>query len=312
MQLELDALDTQLNLPDVGLVTGFNALNNQVNNPVDGLDKRVSDIEDSGGSVEITGAASTIVNDDVTANRVLISSSAGKVMASGVSVSDVTAINSAVSPSDTVTLNDTDGIVTNKSGNMMQVAASRFFVYILNKLTGAISTVLTSNLTAGRALSSTIDGKIGTSETTSQELAYLSGVTSNIQEQLNEANLNKAQTVQATRVFTSIQTNWEFMFALGGLSISVRNNNNELTQIRTDFSGTMTTIWSDNQGFGGISTISSSGAQWSKHQTSGIPRTFHMAGVAGGNEYRVQIMLRVLNDGTPSQTTRICASITMT
>ena len=56
----------------------------------------------------------------------------------------------------------------------------------LNDLSGAISTVSTSNLTADRALISNGSGKIAVSSVTSTQLGYVSGVTSAIQTQLND------------------------------------------------------------------------------------------------------------------------------
>ena len=55
----------------------------------------------------------------------------------------------------------------------------------LSDLSGAISTVSTSNLTANRALISNGSGKIDVSSVTSTQLGYVSGVTSAIQTQLN-------------------------------------------------------------------------------------------------------------------------------
>lgn len=53
------------------------------------------------------------------------------------------------------------------------------------KITGGASSIVTSNLTASRALASDISGKVAVSNTTAVELGYLSGVTSDIQSQLN-------------------------------------------------------------------------------------------------------------------------------
>lgn len=52
-------------------------------------------------------------------------------------------------------------------------------------ITGAATTITDTNLTANRALISNSGGKVAVSTTTSTELTYLSGVTSNIQTQLN-------------------------------------------------------------------------------------------------------------------------------
>ena len=61
----------------------------------------------------------------------------------------------------------------------------------LSDLSGAISTVKTSDLTANRALISDGSGKIAISSVTSTQLEYVSGVTSAIQTQLNnKAALN--------------------------------------------------------------------------------------------------------------------------
>jgi hypothetical protein len=63
-------------------------------------------------------------------------------------------------------------------------------------ITGGASTIVTSNLTASRALISNSSGKVAVSDITSTELSYLDGVSSNIQTQLNAkfptANFTKA------------------------------------------------------------------------------------------------------------------------
>jgi len=52
-------------------------------------------------------------------------------------------------------------------------------------ITGGATTIVSSNLTASRALASDASGKVAVSATTSTELGYVSGVTSAIQTQLN-------------------------------------------------------------------------------------------------------------------------------
>jgi hypothetical protein len=52
-------------------------------------------------------------------------------------------------------------------------------------ITGAATTITSSNLTASRALISDASGKVATNAVTSTELGYVSGVTSSIQSQLN-------------------------------------------------------------------------------------------------------------------------------
>ena len=60
-------------------------------------------------------------------------------------------------------------------------------------ITGAASTITSSNLTANRALISNSSGKVAVSDVTSTELGYLDGVTSNVQMQLN-SKVGKAGT----------------------------------------------------------------------------------------------------------------------
>ena len=76
-----------------------------------------------------------------------------------------------------------------------------------NTITGGASTITSSNLTANRALVSNASGKVAASSITSTQLGYLSGVTSNIQTQLN--NLNK-QSIAVTARSGTLVTNGSF------------------------------------------------------------------------------------------------------
>lgn len=67
-----------------------------------------------------------------------------------------------------------------------------------NAITGAASTVTTSNLTANRAVVSDASGKIAVSVVTSTEIGYLSGVTSSLQTQLNAKQGNLTLTTSGT------------------------------------------------------------------------------------------------------------------
>ena len=73
-------------------------------------------------------------------------------------------------------LNYVDGVTSNIQTQLNNKQAT---------ITGAASSVATSNLTASRALIAGSDGKIAVSTVTSTELGYLDGVTSAIQTQLN-------------------------------------------------------------------------------------------------------------------------------
>lgn len=92
-------------------------------------------------------------------------------------------------------------ILANRIGSLSSLATTQkgSIVNAVNELqaaleekqaavTGAATTVLDSDLTAGKALVSDAAGKISTSTATSAELGYLSGTTSNLQGQLNQLN----------------------------------------------------------------------------------------------------------------------------
>lgn len=69
-------------------------------------------------------------------------------------------------------------------------------------ITGAASTITSSNLVANRVLVSNSSGKVGVSNITSTELNYLDGVTSNIQSQItaNTTNISSLQTADGQNV----------------------------------------------------------------------------------------------------------------
>ena len=91
----------------------------------------------------------------------------------------LTEINTALADDDVFAAYDTSETAHKKS------LMSRVWTYISGKITGAISGVLTSNLTASRAVVSDGSGKLAVSAATSTELGYLSGVTSAVQTQIN-------------------------------------------------------------------------------------------------------------------------------
>lgn len=109
----------------------------------------------------ITGGASSIVSNNLTAGRVLISDSSGKV---------------AVSAVTTTELGYLDGVT---SSVQTQINSKQ------PTITGAATSITSSNLSASRALVSDGNGKVAVSSITTTELGYLDGVTSAIQTQLN-------------------------------------------------------------------------------------------------------------------------------
>ena len=113
----------------------------------------------------VTGAATTILSSNLTANRALVSDGSGKVAAS----STITSTE----------LGYLDGVSSNIQTQLNAKQAT---------ITGAASTGTSSNLTANRAMITDGSGKMSISAVTSTELGYLDGVTSNIQTQLNNVS----------------------------------------------------------------------------------------------------------------------------
>ena len=109
----------------------------------------------------ITGAATTIASNNLTASRALVSNSSGKVGVSAVSSTELGYLSGV-----------TSAIQTQLNGKQASI-------------TGAATTIASSNLTASRALVSNNDGKVAVSTVTSTELGYLDGVTGAIQTQLD-------------------------------------------------------------------------------------------------------------------------------
>ena len=93
------------------------------------------------------------------------------------------------------------------SGSTKMVTSGGVFAALAAKeakVTGAATTITGSNLTANRAVVSNGSGKVGVSATTSTELGYLSGATSNIQSQLNNRLVkNAGNTVTGDLVFNN-------------------------------------------------------------------------------------------------------------
>lgn len=71
------------------------------------------------------------------------------------------------------------------SGEKLSVILGKIKKFFADLLNGGASTLLGSNLTASRALVSNTSGKVAVSAVTATQLGYLSGVTSNVQTQLN-------------------------------------------------------------------------------------------------------------------------------
>jgi len=117
----------------------------------------------------ITGSATTIDTESLTASRAVISNGSQKI-----AVSDVT---------DTE-LGYLDGVTSAVQTQIDSKQAT---------LTGGATTIASSNLTASRALQSNGSGKVEVSDVTTTELGYLDGVSSAIQTQIDSKQTSDAQ-----------------------------------------------------------------------------------------------------------------------
>ena len=117
----------------------------------------------------ITGSATTIDTESLTASRAVISNSSQKI---------------AVSTTTETELGYVNGV---SSSIQTQLDAKQATI------TGGASTIASSNLTASRALQSNGSGKVEVSDVTTTELGYLDGVTSSIQTQIDAKQASDAQ-----------------------------------------------------------------------------------------------------------------------
>jgi fructose-specific component phosphotransferase system IIB-like protein len=115
----------------------------------------------NGKQATITGAATTVTASNLTTSRALISNSSGKIAASDTTATELDYVHGV-----------TSNIQTQLNGKQPSI-------------TGAATTITSSDLTASRALISNSNGKVTASDTTATEIGYVHGVTSNIQTQLN-------------------------------------------------------------------------------------------------------------------------------
>ena len=109
----------------------------------------------------ITGGASSIASSNLTVSKALASDGSGKVAASSVTATELGYVSGVTSALQTQ--------IDSKQAT----------------LTGATTTITSSNLTASKAVISNSSGKIAVSTTSDTELGYVSGVTSAIQTQLD-------------------------------------------------------------------------------------------------------------------------------
>ena len=115
--------------------------------------------------VTITGAATTIDTENLTASKALVSDGSGKVAVSAVTATEIGYLDGVTSDIQT----QIGAAETRRTAN----------------IAGAVSTITTGNLATSRAIVSDGSGKVAVSDVTATEVGYLDGVSSAIQTQLN-------------------------------------------------------------------------------------------------------------------------------
>jgi len=132
------------------------------------------DISSSDGSIAIdvtsgaldltanaTGAISTVYDTDLTAAKAVVSDASGKISVSTASATEV-------------------GYLAGVTGSIQDQLDAKAAT-----ITGAITTVVTDDLTASKVVVSDTNGKIAASSVTTAELEYLAGTTASVQNQLD-------------------------------------------------------------------------------------------------------------------------------
>ena len=157
---ELNILDgVTATSSEINIIDGVTATTTEINY-VDGVTSNVQTQLDS-KQATIIGAATTITSTNLAVSRALTSNGSGKVEVSAVTSTE---------------LGYLDGVT---SAVQTQLDAKQATI------TGAATTIASSDLTASRALTSNGSGKVEVSAVTSTELGYLDGVTSAVQTQLD-------------------------------------------------------------------------------------------------------------------------------
>lgn len=108
------------------------------------------------------------------------------------------------------TLEDTDLLRVSDANNLYQ-----------KTVTGAATTIATSNLTVSRALVSSAGGKVGVSAVTSTELGYLDKAKSNIQDQIDIAQAHVASNVTKAIEITKTSSSNQDWFAVHKLKLEI-------------------------------------------------------------------------------------------
>jgi len=231
------------NLAAVNVQTALNELQGDINainaDIVDDVEGPASSTDNGFAKFDgVTGkllknSAATILNADVNASAAIAYSKLN--LATSILNADVNA-SAAVALSKLAATTASRALVSDASGFVLAATTTSAEIGYVNGVTSAIqtqintkqatitggaTTITSSNLTASRALASDASGKVAVSATTSAELAFVSGVTSAIQTQINTKQAIKRTIVAVTTNVTLTNDATHFVTTTSARSLTM-------------------------------------------------------------------------------------------
>lgn len=194
-------------------------------------------------TLELVAGSNITITPDATNDKVTIAATDTTYDAAGSSLGLVKSGGDVTISSGTITVNDDshNHVISNVDGLQSALDAKQASV------TGAASTITSSNLTANRALISDSSGKVAVSTITSTELGYLDNVSSNIQTQLD----GKSSTSHSHSTATTS--------ANGFMSASDKTKLDGIVDATQSKSGLMSAEDKTQLDYGGIPIVTTSG-----------------------------------------------------
>jgi len=170
------------------------------------------------------GACSNVAYNKLSASKVVVTDTNGVIQPSPITVAELGALDGGATDSG-VTIADADRFAHNDAGTMRQTSFTRVWAWILGKMNGAVSSVVTSNLTGNKVLISDGSGKISAST-------------------MSAASINSTKKVQIMQYPTNSAPYWSFMSVNSGIhSIQINLSGNKVVfnnQVLVDYYMTVT------------------------------------------------------------------------